>query len=742
MARVLIVDSKLSIRETFRTYLEQAGYETAVAADFFQAQTILDGHPCDIVLSDVALPHTSGLELLKQVHQINEDIPVILITDVPDISTAAEAMRCGAYDYVAKPMMTQKVLNRVVSRAAEKKRLLDEQRRLEAENWAYQTELEKKIATRTAELELRNQELGTLIEISRDVSATLNLTKILKRVSQHAAHVCGAHRCTVLMLSQDGKTITPLISQFRNGRADQEMWRRFLEVNHPMPVNQVPEAQQVIRDWHPLFISDISTSSLPRRWIEPFGVRSVLIVPLISKEHVIGLIGLDHIEEGQAFTAEQVDMAVTIGTQAAVAIENAQLLETERQQRELAETLQEVTGALNSSLDRAQVLQVILGQLARVIAYDGALVLLTTDVGLDVVAQQGLDLEGQRSISLHDDDWKHLQETLQQRRPLIIADASANERWQHLPGHPHIRCWLSVPLLAQDQAIGLLSLGKDQPNYYTERKAELMTAFANQAATAIENARLYAIERQRAAALAHALEQQRELDRLKDEFIQNVSHELRTPLGILHGYVELLDSGDLGKLAPDQSESMHVIKRRVRTLRNLVGNLTAIVETETQEPRREPVNLVELAQIQLVDFRIVAEQAGLTLKQEIAADLPPVSGNPFHLRRVLENLLGNAFKFTPGGGCITVRLEQKEADAVLEISDTGTGIPADQLERVFERFYQVDGSMSRRYGGTGLGLALVKEVVRAHSGQVSVQSVVGQGSTFRVTLPIAADTQE
>jgi signal transduction histidine kinase len=121
------------------------------------------------------------------------------------------------------------------------------------------------------------------------------------------------------------------------------------------------------------------------------------------------------------------------------------------------------------------------------------------------------------------------------------------------------------------------------------------------------------------------------------------------------------------------------------------------------------------------------------------SDPPPVLGDVTHLRRVLDNLLGNALKFTPAGGRITVRLRQEGQNLVLEVADTGLGIPEDQLERIFERFYQVDGSMSRRFGGAGLGLALVKEIAEAHGGSVSVHSQPGEGSTFRVTLPVRAD---
>ena len=243
--------------------------------------------------------------------------------------------------------------------------------------------------------------------------------------------------------------------------------------------------------------------------------------------------------------------------------------------------------------------------------------------------------------------------------------------------------------------------------------------------------------------MARALEQQQELDRLKDEFLQNISHELRTPLALILGYAELMNSGELGELQSNQRGPVSVIARRVRMLSKMVNDLIAILSVEALELREEEVDLADLVRTMLVDFRVVAEETELFLTAEVAPDLPPVFGDPDQLRRVLDNLLGNALKFTPAGGRLTIRLwcYGDGKAVVLDVTDTGIGIPPDQLGRVFDRFYQIDGSSKRRYGGVGLGLALVKEIVEAHGGQVSVWSVVNEGSTFRVTLPAMSASQ-
>jgi signal transduction histidine kinase len=324
-------------------------------------------------------------------------------------------------------------------------------------------------------------------------------------------------------------------------------------------------------------------------------------------------------------------------------------------------------------------------------------------------------------------------------KSLIVPDIQADER--HFKGVDRttgleIRSIITVPLRIRQDMIGVLQVMAEEVNRFKPADLELLEPLAMTAAIAIENARLYAEEQKRAAALDRALEQQRELDRLKDEFLQNISHELRTPLALIMGYVEILDGGELGELPPELREPVAVIARRVRMLSKIVNDLIAILVVGAQELRQEPVDIAGLVRTVLADFQTTAEQAGVSMKAEIAPDLPKVSGDLDHLHRMLDNLLGNGLKFTPAGGSLTMRLWQDHEDIVLEVADTGIGIPPDQLGRVFERFYQIDGSTKRRYGGVGLGLALVKEIAEAHRGQVTVRSVVDEGSTFRVTLPI------
>jgi len=298
-----------------------------------------------------------------------------------------------------------------------------------------------------------------------------------------------------------------------------------------------------------------------------------------------------------------------------------------------------------------------------------------------------------------------------------------------------VRSFVNVPLLAQGELIGTLNVGAAAPEVFAQQHLDTMREVADQLAIAIQNTRLQQELQRHADELAAAVTRLQELDHLKSEFIQNVSHELRTPLALVRGYAELLDDGEFGELTSEQRKSIAVIARRTRMLSSLVEDITLILEMESRQLELGPVPLGELARAAVDDFRVKTEEMRLALHAEIAPDLPPVSGDTVHLRRVLDNLLGNAVKFTPAGGTITVRVRSEGDQVILEVADTGIGIPPDQQERIFERFYQVNGSTSRKYGGVGLGLALVKEIVEASGGQVRVESEEGVGSTFIVALP-------
>ncbi len=226
------------------------------------------------------------------------------------------------------------------------------------------------------------------------------------------------------------------------------------------------------------------------------------------------------------------------------------------------------------------------------------------------------------------------------------------------------------------------------------------------------------------------------LDELQSAFIQNVSHELRTPLTIIQGYAELLSDGSLGALAPEQQEAIFVIVDRTSELRTLVERVGVLMAIEAHTGEPVPTTLDEvIAEVMMKKARAAAIQAGLTLEIHLEPNLPPVSGDPYHLEQAIGCLLDNAIKFTPCGGQVKVQTYTESGWVCLAVTDTGIGMTEEELEHLFTRFYQADTSTTRRYKGIGLGLTLAKAVIEEYGGQIQVESQPSQGSRFTVRLP-------
>jgi signal transduction histidine kinase len=229
------------------------------------------------------------------------------------------------------------------------------------------------------------------------------------------------------------------------------------------------------------------------------------------------------------------------------------------------------------------------------------------------------------------------------------------------------------------------------------------------------------------------------LAEMQTQFMQNTSHEMRTPLGLILGYSEMIQGGEFGDLGDELSGALDIITRRARELKVLVGDIALILELEDRalaglHVDREPVAIGAMARMLLNDYALIAKVDGIVLEDNIG-DVT-VMGSYKMLQRALDNVIRNALKFTSRAGVIRVVVGLEEGKALIEVADTGVGIQPEALPFVFERFYQANGSPTRRFAGSGLGLALVKEVVEAHWGTVTIESEIGVGTTIRLLVPL------
>jgi PAS domain S-box-containing protein len=243
-------------------------------------------------------------------------------------------------------------------------------------------------------------------------------------------------------------------------------------------------------------------------------------------------------------------------------------------------------------------------------------------------------------------------------------------------------------------------------------------------------------------ALRAAYDALKNIDRLKDEMIQNISHEFRTPLTYLVSYVDLLrdPSQGLGPLTAEQVSSLDVMHDQAMRLTRLVNDFIRLHQIEEHGLQREPVDPVGWLSLVVEAARLVARDAGITLSLEAERGLPMVLIDPSVMRQVIDNLMSNAFKFTPQGGSVTVRVSLRRGKVQVAVRDTGIGIPEDEAPNIFERFYQIDRTSRRRFAGLGLGLAICKRVIDAHGESIWVESRPGQGTTFTFTMSPAPES--
>ena len=244
-------------------------------------------------------------------------------------------------------------------------------------------------------------------------------------------------------------------------------------------------------------------------------------------------------------------------------------------------------------------------------------------------------------------------------------------------------------------------------------------------------------------AILHDITEQKRLEQMRTDFVANVSHELRTPLTSVKGFVETLLDG-----AIDEPESarrfLTIVAGETDRMVNLVKDLLELSRLEASDRawNLSTVDLAEIVQDMTSAYQERSQELGLQLHIAIKDDLPRVNGDATLLRQVMANLLDNALKYTDSGGQVWLTLSSNGTGVLLEVQDTGVGIPAKHLDRIFERFYRVDKGRCRQRGGTGLGLAIVKHIVEKHGGTIEIQSEYGLGSTFTVTLPGAEVEQD
>jgi len=318
-----------------------------------------------------------------------------------------------------------------------------------------------------------------------------------------------------------------------------------------------------------------------------------------------------------------------------------------------------------------------------------------------------------------------------QRQAVIANDITAAEDFLPNSLLPETRSELALPMVVAGKLVGVLDVQDNTINRFTDEDVRVQTALANQVAVAVENGHAFQ-EQQKTA------ERLREVDRLKSQFLANMSHELRTPLNSIIGYSEVLLDGLDGELNEEATEDVEAIHGGGKHLLTIINDILDLAKIEAGQMFLEPreTNLMTVVEDVLNTCDILARNKGLELKVHRETEIPTVKGDAIRLKQIILNLVNNAIKFTDAGS-ITVDLGLDKNNMIkVRIIDTGMGMNEEELKGLFQQFHQVDGSSTRRAGGTGLGLVITRHLVTMQGGVVEVESEKGVGTTFWFTVPV------
>lgn len=584
---------------------------------------------------------------------------------------------------------------------------------------------------RADEAQRRNAELALINRVVSAVAASLDLNESLSVIISELARAVGAAGGGIALLNPSHTALT-VVAEYSPDEPG--------TIGRVIPLENYPAARQVIATQEPIVITDAQRD--PR--IAPMhdllrerNIRTHVLLPLIVADEVIGTVSLGIAEESVEFTDDHLRLAETVIFQAATAIQTARLFEETRRQSAHLTAAAEISRAASSLLALDDLLNTAITLIQQAFGYYHVQVFLVDDQHRDAVLRASTGEIGAlllaRGHKLAIGSQSIIGQVTATGEPVIARDTDQDRVHRRNELLPDTRAELAVPLRYGNRIIGALDVQSIEPNIFKPQDVTVLQILGDQLAIAIENARAFELQKQ-------TNEQLREADRVKTQFLANMSHELRTPLNSIIGFSRVMLKGIDGPLTDLQQKDLTTIHNAGQHLLGLINDILDISKIEAGKMELD-FELVDLKQI--IDG-VMSTTVGLIkdkpirLHQEIAPNLPKIRADATRVRQVLLNLVSNASKFTEQGEirCTVVQI----GDSVqISVSDTGVGIPPDKIANLFQAFYQVDSSPTRKVGGTGLGLAISRHFIEMHGGEIWAEStgVNGEGTTVTFTLPIA-----
>lgn len=634
---IYIVNSDPQVNYLLERVLTSSGYEVAVTISAAGAAALLSRASPALLLAAHQLGDGSGIGFISQLVDDHPGTPVLLLINQETPELLKSALKAGVAGYLCMPLRTDEVTSAVQS--AIKKAA----RRAEAD--ALET---RKFTNR---LKLRVDELETLSQLGRTITASLDLDSVLTAVVDAAVGLTGAEEGSLLLLDESTGEL-----YMRAGRNFQEEFVRTFR----LPVKD-SLAGNVLRTGQPMILDE----GTPQKIKTAYLVQSLLYVPLKSHGRVFGVLGVDNRQNRQPFTENHIKAISAMADYAVIAIDNARMFAQISSERQQLETI----------LTKIQ---------------DGVIIL---------------------------DD----------KNNIVLINQAVREAFQ-----------ITEENLAGRPISQVLDHGDMNDLLNVPEKRLLNRSEITLADNRVLGLQLTPIPGIGLAVTMHDITYLKKLDRIKSEFVSTVSHDLRSPLTSIMGYVDLLDR--VGPINPAQRDFIQRVQASVKNITALVDDLLNLGRIEAGfDTRKEIVPLDHIFQYSLDSFKHRILEKDLQLVVAFPEQAPPLFGNPVQLRQMADNLLDNAIKYSRKGGSLQVQVQVQRNQVILQVKDTGLGIPPSDVPHVFDKFFRASNAASD-IPGTGLGLSIVKSIVDSHQGRVWVDSTPGEGTTVTVVLPVAEDT--
>ncbi|MEB3212714.1 MAG: response regulator [Leptolyngbyaceae bacterium] len=758
-AKLLVVDDEPdNLDLLYRTF--HRDFRVLRAESGPQALEILEREgEVAVIISDQRMPYMSGTEFLGLTATRYPDIIRIILTGYTDVDDLVEAINAGkVFKYVTKPWDDEE-LKSVVRQAVDTHCILKE---------------------RTQDLRRTLHRETLLNAVSSAIRGALSSQQILQTVVETVGHMFHADCCVLRPfhgneLSDDWYLHTSPSLGFMDVTPEGDGSATDLNISP----SQLADLLWDIREVQVIQTAENDESAegvagSPHQTYRELGIHSSLLVPMLYQQELLAILALHHIRGPYHWAEDDIKLITLVADQVALALSQARTYEQVRALAKRETLVNMITTAIRSTLNLEEIFAAITQQLGQALRVDGCALSLWTEednfvhcVGLyDATASAAKDNNSSGWSSVGEtwtsplmsdgatesqftshpsanpsadhrplpesfapiDGNPVLKQLIATQAPVVVDDLSQHSELNQLDlplRSPPARALLVVPLMTEGKIIGSISLRQvKDARVWQQDEIGLAQAVAAQAAIAVYQSRLFQTTRQQAEKLL-------ELDRQKTEFFQNISHEFRTPLTLTIGPLE--SAVAKGESLP--YEQSVIALRNSRRLLRLVNQLLDLQRLDAGRMQSMfcPCDLQAFVHHIVETFRPYCEKRQIYLHTHFQP-CPTVFLDVEKFDKVVYNLLSNAMKFTPVGGHIHIFVRPEGDRCILQVKDSGIGIREDQIPYLFERFRQADGSTNRTYEGSGLGLALVKELVEMHGGDIHVDSVYGEGTTFTVSL--------